>query len=62
MMARNNRESVMGKMLSLGIKPSYEELDLFQLVLDMFLGNPKGRPASVTVAGRLATMLERCGN
>lgn len=60
--ARNSRKSVMGKMLSLGIEPRMEELDLFELILDMFLGSPKGRPASATVAGRLATALERWNN
>lgn len=59
MMARNSRDSVMGKMISLGFRPSYAELDVFELVLDMFLGSPKGRPTSGTVAGRLTTSLER---
>jgi serine/threonine protein kinase len=61
MMARNSRDSVMGKMISLGLRPSYAELDVFKLVLDMFLGSPKGRPTSATVAGRLTTSLERWG-
>jgi serine/threonine-protein kinase len=61
MMARNNRNSVMGKMISLGFRPAYEELNIFELILDMFLGSPKGRPTSATVAGRLSTTLERWG-
>jgi len=59
MMARNNRDSIMGKLLSLGIKAEYGELGIFELILDMFLGSPRGRPTSATAAGRLATALER---
>jgi serine/threonine-protein kinase len=62
MMARNNRDSVMGKMLSLGVRAEYGELDLFELILDMFSGSSRGRPTSETVAGRLTTALERWGN
>jgi len=62
MMARNSRDSVMGKMIALGVRASYADLDLFELVLDMFLGSPKGRPTSATVAGRLGTALERLGS
>jgi serine/threonine-protein kinase len=62
MMARNSRDSTMGKMIALGIRAPYEEMDLFELVLDMFLGSPKGRPTSATIAGRLTTHLERLSN
>jgi eukaryotic-like serine/threonine-protein kinase len=62
MMARNSRDSVMGKMLSLGVRATYEEMDLFELILDMFLGGPRRRPTSATVAGRLTTYIERLGN
>ena len=62
MMARNSRDSIMGKMFALGIRASYEETDIFELILDMFLGNPKGRPTSATITGRLTTALERLGS
>jgi serine/threonine protein kinase len=55
-------ENLMGKMIALGVRAPYEEMDLFELILDMFLTSPKGRPASATVAGRLATALERLSN
>lgn len=62
MLARNNRDSTMGKMLALGIRAPYEEMAIFELVLDMFLGSPKGRPTSATIAGRLTAALERLGS
>jgi eukaryotic-like serine/threonine-protein kinase len=62
MMARNSRDSVMGKMLALGIRPPYEELELFELIIEMFTGSPKSRPAAATVNGRLSTLLERLGS
>jgi serine/threonine protein kinase len=62
MMARNSRDSTTGKMIALGIRAPYEEMDLFELVLDMFLTSPKGRPTSATIAGRLTTALERLSN
>ncbi len=49
----------MGKLLALGIKCPDEELGIFELVLDMFLIGPKGRPTSATVAGRTRFLLER---
>ena len=49
----------MSKMNSLGIRARLDELDLFELILDMFLTNPKGRPTSATITGRLTTALEK---
>src|SRR5713226_3953754 len=43
MSARTTRDSLMGKLLALGIKCPDEELGIFELVLDMFLIGPKGR-------------------
>ena len=43
MMAGNSRESTMGKMIALGVRAPYEEMDVFELILDMFLGSPKSR-------------------
>jgi hypothetical protein len=48
--------------LPLGIRAPYEEMGVFELVLAMFLGSPKGRPTSATIAGRLTTALERLGS
>jgi serine/threonine protein kinase len=62
MTARNSRRTIMAKMTSLGIHPRLEELELFEFILEMFLVNPKGRPASATIAGRLTTALEHLGN
>ena len=59
MSARTNRESIIGKMNALGIKCPYEEVNLFQVILDMFLIAPKNRPTSKNVAGRMEYYLER---
>jgi serine/threonine protein kinase len=59
MSARTSRHSIMGKLLALGVKCPYEELGIFELVLDMFLIAPKGRPASVAVAGRMRFLLDK---
>jgi eukaryotic-like serine/threonine-protein kinase len=59
MSARLNRDSTISKLHSLGVKCSYEEATIFELVLDMFLTAPKSRPTSATVAGRLQYLLEK---
>jgi serine/threonine protein kinase len=59
MSARTSRDGIMAKLLSLGVKCPYEDVGIFELVLDMFLASPKGRPASTTVAGRLQYLLEK---
>jgi serine/threonine-protein kinase len=59
MMARNSRASIMGKLLALNVRPSFAEADIFELVLDMFLVGPKGRPTAATIAGRMASAIER---
>jgi eukaryotic-like serine/threonine-protein kinase len=59
MSARTSRDSVMGKLLKLGVHASYDDAGIFELVLDMFLTSPKGRPSSKTVAGRMAFLHER---
>ncbi len=58
MSARTSRDGIVAKLLSLGVKCPYDEVGVFELVLDMFLANPKGRPSSATVAGRLQYLLE----
>jgi serine/threonine protein kinase len=59
MSARTSRDSVMGKLLKLGIHASYHDAEIFDLVLDMFLTGPTSRPSSTTVAGRMAVLLQR---
>lgn len=59
MTARNSHESLAGKLIRLGIKFREEELGILQMVLDMFLTSPKGRPTSSTLAGRMDVSLER---
>jgi serine/threonine protein kinase len=58
MSARASRDGTMGKLLALGIKCPDEHVGIFQLILDMFLTAPKGRPTSSTVAGRMLYSLE----
>lgn len=49
----------MGKLYDLGIQcPFGKEAVLFELILDMFLSSPKGRPTSAKARGALETMLE----
>jgi serine/threonine protein kinase len=59
MTARTSRDSVIGKLLKLGVKASYNDAALFELVLDMFLMGVSGRPTSTTVSGRMVILLER---
>ena len=59
MSARTSRDSVMGKLLKLGVHASYDDAGVFELVLDMFLTGATGRPSSTTVAGRMAFLFER---
>jgi serine/threonine-protein kinase len=62
MMARNSRGNVVGKMFNLGIWCPYgEHEELFDLILDMFLSGPKGRPTSTRTKGVLSLILERRG-
>ena len=59
MMARNSRGSVASKMYNLGIHCPMGPVErLFEIILDMFLSSPKGRPASTKVRGALEMMLE----
>jgi serine/threonine-protein kinase len=58
MSARTSRDGIMGKMLALGIKSPNEQVGLFEMILDMFLTAPKGRPTSSTVSGRMHYSLE----
>ena len=59
MMARNSRGNVVGKLYDLGIHcPFGTEKVLLELILDMFLSSPKGRPTSVKVRGAMEAMLE----
>jgi serine/threonine protein kinase len=59
MSARTSRDSTMGKLLALGVRCPDEELGIFELVLDMFLTGPKGRPTSATVAGRMLYLFDK---
>jgi eukaryotic-like serine/threonine-protein kinase len=59
MRARMSREGTMGKLITLGLKCPYEQVGIFDLILDMFLAAPKSRPTSATVAGRIEYLLER---
>jgi serine/threonine protein kinase len=53
MSARQARGSVGSKMVSLGFNCSMSEAAIFEIVLDMFLTGPNGRPASSRVQGQL---------
>lgn len=58
--ARTSRSSITGKLYSLGVScTSTGEEGLFELILDMFLVGPSGRPASRQVSGRLEYYLDR---
>jgi hypothetical protein len=59
MSARANRDSTMAKLLALGVKCSDDALGIFEVILDMFLTSPKGRPTSADLTGRLEYLLER---
>ena len=54
-----SRDGGMAKLISLGLKCPNDHVGVFEVVLDMFLTSPKGRPASSLVAGRLQYLLER---
>ena len=59
MMARNSRGTISSRLYTLGLKcPMGEEERLFEMIMDMFLSGPKGRPASTKVRGVLEVMLE----
>ena len=59
MSARVSREGIAAKLISLGVRCPYDQVGVFEMILDMFLAAPKSRPTSVTVAGRLEYLLER---
>lgn len=59
MQARTSRGSISGKLYQLGVRcPPFDE-QVFELVLDMFLTGPKGRPTSQSAAGQLEYYRER---
>jgi eukaryotic-like serine/threonine-protein kinase len=58
MSARTSRDSIIGKLLALGITSPYHHTGTFELILDMFLSSPKGRPTSSIVCGRMEHLLE----
>ena len=57
--ARVRRDSTMSKLLSLRVKCRDHEIAMFELVLDMFLTAPRGRPSSSDVTGRMEFLIER---
>lgn len=57
--ARNSRNTIAGKVHSLGINCPMDQVDLFSTILDMFLVGPKGRPSSKKLVGRLSFYLNR---
>jgi serine/threonine protein kinase len=58
MSARSSRGNVVGKLYEMGIKCAFgAESNLFELILDMFLTNPKSRPSSEKACGVLKAML-----
>lgn len=59
MSARTTRNTVTGKLYSLGIKLTGRDDYLFSMILDMFLIGPTGRPTSERVSGVLESHLER---
>lgn len=59
MSARQSRGTIMAKLNSLELSCSWEDCDLLELILDMFLMSPPGRPSSRKVLGRLEFLLDR---
>ena len=59
MSARTSRSSITGKLYSLGVRAQPSEEQLFELILDMFLVGPDGRPPSRKIQGNLEFYLER---
>lgn len=59
MSARASRDGLWAKLLALGVRCQDGEVGLFEMVLDMFLVGPKGRPSSSIAAGRMGYLLER---
>lgn len=59
MSTRVGRASISGKLYTLGIRCSPAEETLFELVLDMFLTGPSGRPTSQRTLGNLRYHLDR---
>jgi len=59
MSARSSRQGIMAKLVALGVKCPHEQVSVFELILDMFLTSPKGRPSSAIVNGKMSYFLER---
>ncbi len=51
MSARTSRDSVMGKLLKLGVYISFDDAGFFELILDMFLTSPKGLVGKIFTTG-----------
>ncbi|HLW80693.1 MAG TPA: serine/threonine-protein kinase [Candidatus Acidoferrales bacterium] len=58
MSARLKRENIIAKLWSLGVKCPSEHAGLFELLLDLFLTAPNGRPAAPTIEGRTGYLME----
>lgn len=59
MTARKARGAVVGKLREIGVVCSFGyEARLFELILDMFLQGPKGRPTSARTLGELVNILD----
>ena len=59
MSARMSRDSISGKLYSLGLRCSPVEEEIFSIILDMFLRGNKGRPPSSKLLGNLEFYYER---
>lgn len=59
MTARQSRSTIIAKLYSLGVRCSYGEAGVFELVLDMFLMGASGRPTSRKALGNLQYYLEQ---
>lgn len=60
MSVRDNRGTTAGKLAELGVRCSFgTEEEVFDLMLDMFLSSPQGRPSSSRARGFFEVMLEK---
>ena len=59
MRVRTTRDSITGKLYSLGIRCTPADEQLFELILDMFLAGPSGRPASAKTTAFFEYYLDR---
>lgn len=59
MSARLKRDNTIAKLYSLGVKCPSEHSGLFELLLDLFLTAPKGRPVASTIEGRTSYLMEQ---